>query len=657
MKFEKQEEREMESLLDEIPDAIDNHYMHDGLLDDGCFAASDFDNSLLWKRIVESLHYMYRGGEANGNGHAHPALSPPLATVGSSCSLSGSLSSAGEDQLMDEHRLLDGFQKMSIGSKPMNASALRKTDFDSSVFNTSYGNVDRRHSPDKDLGASRCPVWASEDQFAVNGGLFDSYQQDALLPSYDSFCTEPLRSSNFGREFFDREAQNVCDFSPTRGSSTSQSFSGSRRNLVDNRSALDSLISSYSLNPKLQYEYPIHDGCVSWPPYSMENVQNMENLHIENSLIIQGDGLHYSPKGVKMSQIDPRLCRGGLGGTTDNWHNLRPHCAPAQPTSYDQLMEIEGGIYLLAKDQHGCRFLQSKFDEGKSQVDKIFNGIIDHVCELMLNQFGNYLMQKLLDVCTEEQRISLILVLRRCPYQLVRISLNIHGTRAIQKLIATLKTRQQIALVISALQVGFLELITDANGNHVIKCCLQYLGMENNKFIFDGAAQHCVEIATHQHGCCALLSCITASTGEHRMKLLSVICVNGLLLAQDPYGNYVIQYVLDLKNPMIIAKLASQFEGNYVNLSIQKFSSNVVEKCFKVLSEDHQAKIILELLSVPRFELLMQDPFANYVIQSALANSKGSLNTALVNAIRPHASDLRTNPYSKRIFSRAQLKK
>lgn len=159
----------------------------------------------------------------------------------------------------------------------------------------------------------------------------------------------------------------------------------------------------------------------------------------------------------------------------------------------------------------------------------------------------------------------------------------------------------------------------------------------------------------------------------------SLLTICGLFL----FRNYVVQYVLDLKNPMIIAKLASQFEGYYVNLSIQKFSSNVVEKCLKVVSEDHRAKIILELISVPRFELLIQDPFANYVIQSALQSSKvfvlpflctqilffflfvlflmssmqGSLHAALVDAIRPHASHLRTSPFCKRIFSRAQLKK
>lgn len=88
------------------------------------------------------------------------------------------------------------------------------------------------------------------------------------------------------------------------------------------------------------------------------------------------------------------------------------------------------------------------------------------------------------------------------------------------------------------------------------------------------------------------------------------------------FRNYVVQYILDLKSPLVITNLVSQFKGNYVQLSMQKFSSHVVEKCLKVFDEDDQATIILELLSVSQFEQLLQHPYANYVIQSALQNSK-----------------------------------
>ena len=55
------------------------------------------------------------------------------------------------------------------------------------------------------------------------------------------------------------------------------------------------------------------------------------------------------------------------------------------------------------------------------------------------------------------------------------------STRVVQKLIETLKTKQEISRVISALEPGFLALIKDLNGNHVIQRCLQCLSKEDNK--------------------------------------------------------------------------------------------------------------------------------------------------------------------------------
>jgi len=79
---------------------------------------------------------------------------------------------------------------------------------------------------------------------------------------------------------------------------------------------------------------------------------------------------------------------------------------------------------------------------------------------------------------------------------------------------------------------------------------------------------------------------------------------------------------MDLKIPNANSSLAQQFEGKYIHLSMQKFSSNVVEKCLKVFKEADKAKIILELLAMPHLEQLLQHPYANYVIYSALQNSK-----------------------------------
>ncbi|CAA6665047.1 unnamed protein product [Spirodela intermedia] len=359
--------------------------------------------------------------------------------------------------------------------------------------------------------------------------------------------------------------------------------------------------------------------------------QRISAITCEDSFIIQGK-LRYltGKKGCglqrerKAPHRDGRLSR------------VEPHYLPSVMPKYQSLSDIQGFVNLVARDQQGCRFLQHKFDEGTRQEREIiFCEIIDHIAELMVNPFGNYLVQKVLDVCTEDQRLEIILVLTKNPTDLVRISLNMHGTRAVQRLIETLKNKKQIALVISALQPGFLSLIRDPNGNHVIQRCLQYFSSEDSKFIFEAAARHCVDIATHRHGCCVLQRCIAHSTGQHQAKLLAEVSRNGLMLAQDAYGNYAVQYVLDMRDPAAVNGLKSSFEGSYVELSTQKFSSNVVEKS----------------PLRPFFDHLLQDPYANYVIQSALLTSKGQARNSLVEAIRAHEGVLRTSPYCKRIFN------
>jgi len=51
----------------------------------------------------------------------------------------------------------------------------------------------------------------------------------------------------------------------------------------------------------------------------------------------------------------------------------------------------------------------------------------------------------------------------------------------VQKLIATVNSRNQIALLRSAIQPDFLDLVKDLNGNHVIQRCLQYFSCKDNE--------------------------------------------------------------------------------------------------------------------------------------------------------------------------------
>uniref|UniRef100_M4CF30 PUM-HD domain-containing protein n=2 Tax=Brassica campestris TaxID=3711 RepID=M4CF30_BRACM len=323
------------------------------------------------------------------------------------------------------------------------------------------------------------------------------------------------------------------------------------------------------------------------------------------------------------------------------------------PPKYYSLAEARGKFYYMAKDQHGCRFLQRKFAEGDgNDIETIFNEIIDYISELMVDPFANYLVQKLLEVCNDDQRMVIVCSIARKPGLIIKISCDMHGTRVVQKIVETVKRQEEISIIISALRHGgIVTLMKNVNGNHVVQRCLQYLLPHCKKFLFGAAMTHCVELATDRHGCCVLQKCIGYFEGEQKDRLVSKIASNALLLSQDPFGNYALQYVFELQLEWAVNEILKQLEGNYTELSMQKCSSNVVEKCLTLADDKHQARIIRELVTDGRLDQVMLDPYGNYVIQAALKQSKGTLHGILVEAIKVYVSSLRTNPYGKKVLS------
>ncbi|KAL6008147.1 Pumilio 12 [Asimina triloba] len=177
-------------------------------------------------------------------------------------------------------------------------------------------------------------------------------------------------------------------------------------------------------------------------------------------------------------------------------------------------------------------------------------------------------------------------------------------------------------------------------------------------FLFEAAIHHCAELATDRHGCCVLQKCLQHLDGGQKHRLMSEITSNALSLSQDPFGNYVVQFIIDQGVQWATADVLDQLEGSYGHLSMQKYSSNVVEKCLKSAGPDHLAGIIQELINSPQLGEILQDPFGNYVVQSALNESEGAaIRVALVESIRPHVPALRSSPFGKKVLSNSSLKK
>ncbi|KAJ9625485.1 uncharacterized protein PV06_01772 [Exophiala oligosperma] len=314
------------------------------------------------------------------------------------------------------------------------------------------------------------------------------------------------------------------------------------------------------------------------------------------------------------------------------------------------LESYRGNLYELCKDQHGCRYLQRKLEDGNEEhIQAIFVETCPHIIELMTDPFGNYLCQKLFEHCNDEQRTTLI---NAAAPALTSIALNQHGTRALQKMIEFVNLPEQVDTIIQSLTPRVVDLVQDLNGNHVVQKCLTRLGADRSQFIYDAVGKFCVVVGTHRHGCCVLQRCIDHAQGFQRAQLIARITHCAFDLVQDPFGNYVVQYILDLDEPAFTKPLCDAFAGRIPALSKQKFSSNVIEKCLRSADTETKKAMIEEMIMGPELEKMLRDAFANYVVQTAMEFADPQTKMRLVDSIRPILPLIKQTPHGRRIASK-----
>lgn len=307
------------------------------------------------------------------------------------------------------------------------------------------------------------------------------------------------------------------------------------------------------------------------------------------------------------------------------------------------LEEIVGQIYPLTKYQAGCRFLQKKLEEQPDQqhVTLVFNEVFDHLIELMTDPYGQYLVPKLMKHCDKAQRQAIV---TKIAPKIVTFACHTYGIHGVQKILEYL-TDDQVAVFVDVIRPSTIQLSKDNKGNYLIQSFLKQFSADRNQFIYDAINANCVDVATHKVGCTLVNRCIDYANETQQNTLITGIASHCLDLVQDQFGNYVVQHILSTK-PQYAFKIILAMLGHIPELSVQKFSSNVIEKCLQVSvssSPDLYAQIIKEITDADLLALL-QDRYANFVIQTALDVADDSQHAKLVKLILPYIHQIKT-PY------------
>ncbi|XP_069935001.1 pumilio homolog 1 isoform X40 [Oryctolagus cuniculus] len=321
-----------------------------------------------------------------------------------------------------------------------------------------------------------------------------------------------------------------------------------------------------------------------------------------------------------------------------------------------QLREIAGHIMEFSQDQHGSRFIQLKLERATTaERQLVFNEILQAAYQLMVDVFGNYVIQKFFEFGSHEQKLALA---ERIRGHVLSLALQMYGCRVIQKALEFIPADQQNEMV-RELDGHVLKCVKDQNGNHVVQKCIECVQPQSLQFIIDAFKGQVFALSTHPYGCRVIQRILEHCLPDQTLPILEELHQHTEQLVQDQYGNYVIQHVLEHGRPEDKSKIVAEIRGNVLVLSQHKFASNVVEKCVTHASRTERAVLIDEVCTMndgPHSALytMMKDQYANYVVQKMIDVAEPGQRKIVMHKIRPHIATLRKYTYGKHILAKLE---
>ena len=295
-------------------------------------------------------------------------------------------------------------------------------------------------------------------------------------------------------------------------------------------------------------------------------------------------------------------------------------------------------LLLMIKSQNGSKSIQKKIEEKSSEFSsKLYEQIKNNLFEIINDQYGNYVIQKLVEHC-EKKIISSML--KKLSYNLnlnsdnifynkieknylYEISINPYGTRALQKMLDNLSssmTEEDINIILKFSKGNIYSMIKDINGNHVVQSIIE--NIENKDYlsvIYKEMTENIVNILKTKSGSCCVFPKVIENINENDLDIMINVIIDNIdKLINDENGNFSIQKIIKLNQNMYNNRIYNYIQDKIVKLSMQKFSSNVIET-FLISIPNYKDKIIYKIIESNNIINLLSDKYGNYIIQKALS--------------------------------------
>lgn len=290
-----------------------------------------------------------------------------------------------------------------------------------------------------------------------------------------------------------------------------------------------------------------------------------------------------------------------------------------------------------------------------SNVTEQFFGVVGSIAHTACTARGRHL---LISVLRLQHLDKIQLIFEEILPQLNALILDAQGCHVVRTLIEFLND-EQLTTLTSYIdeQTVLLMATTSQHTRRALQTLFERHRSTAFDFIVQVIAADATRLAMTQQGCIAIMRIIENSLPHQKQHLVAALIPSLPTLTMDPYGNYVVQCILQNFDANVTASLVCDaFSGHWVPLSCNKFASNVMEKVVRMMTGPARNALVRELVfDTNNLLCLMQDGFGNFVLQAVIDSSIDPSEYRLIaDAVRPQ---LHTSPYGHKIDGKLKSKR
>ncbi|KAL1958341.1 hypothetical protein VTO42DRAFT_4658 [Malbranchea cinnamomea] len=340
------------------------------------------------------------------------------------------------------------------------------------------------------------------------------------------------------------------------------------------------------------------------------------------------------------------------------------YVSPLEPLNYRRLLDKSVSCdwkYIVDKivcnnDQQASIFLQQKLKVGTAeQKYEIVEAIVNQAYPLMVNRFGNFLVQRCFEHGTPEQVVAIANAIRG---NTISLSMDPFGCHVIQKAFDCVPEEHKAAMVHELLR-RIPETVIHRYACHVWQKLfeLRWSGEPPQIMAKVNEALRGMwhEVALGETGSLVVQNIFENCVEDEKRPAIEEVLAKIDLLAHGQFGNWCIQHICEHGAPHDKSRAIEHILVWATDYSMDQFASKVVEKCLKIGGNEfldrYLARVCTGRPDRPRMPLIdiAGDQYGNYLIQWILMNAGSHHRELVASHIRKHMVSLRGSKFGSRV--------